>query len=563
MSLGQDTSLKTLLAEGGPLDPTRAVNVVRQVAAAIDDAHSHQTIHQDVRPATILVSGADYAYLAEGGTKSVGLEPLTYQAPELVTNNTVTYRADIFALTAVLYECLTGVPPYRSVTGDTAALIAARLDAPIPQPSQHRKDLPAGFDAVIARGLAKNPAERYPSAAELAAAAQQALTGAPTSNTPSKPTRQTPADSATVELTLPSTAPQQPKRDPLLEQPTTYPDLPTLPSPSANNARRRRWALPVAAGLLVIAAVTAGVIAIPRLTRHHTTSQSAGTATTHTYSSQPTALPFPVLDSPKAMAVGRDGTLYLLSSVSGEPPTEQYAGSPKRLFKLAPGAAGPSTIEIPGLDISLASAIAVDAGNNIYIAQDKNVWRFALGTARPIRLPFRDLISVASIAVDSADNVYIVGTGGGNGVNYLALKLIPGDARPARLPFNLQLPRAITVDHKGDIYVINSADKGQRKILKLAAGAGNPTEVPLAGLKDPSSLAVDGAGGLFVADMWAGKVFELQPGATDPAALPQLTKATAVSVDAAGNVYVCTTMTKTEGEQMVLPGQVLKYAPDS
>jgi hypothetical protein len=86
----------------------------------------------------------------------------------------VSHRADIYALACVLYECVTGSPPYEM--GDLPALINAHLTAPIPRPSQRRPEIPAGFDDVIARGMAKNLDDRYASAGELARAAQHALT---------------------------------------------------------------------------------------------------------------------------------------------------------------------------------------------------------------------------------------------------------------------------------------------------------------------------------------------------------------------------------------------------
>jgi serine/threonine-protein kinase len=94
-------------------------------------------------------------------------------APERFSNDEVTYRADIYALACVLHECLTGAPPYKSDSATT--LVTAHLMEPIPQPSIARPGIPRAFDAVVARGMAKKPEDRYASAGDLAMAAHDAL----------------------------------------------------------------------------------------------------------------------------------------------------------------------------------------------------------------------------------------------------------------------------------------------------------------------------------------------------------------------------------------------------
>src|SRR6185295_18888708 len=95
-------------------------------------------------------------------------------APERFSSGDVDARADVYALTCVLYECLTGDRPYP---GDSMEQqIAGHLSLDPPQPSEHRSAVPRGFDDVIARGMAKKPDMRYQSAGDLAAAAHAALT---------------------------------------------------------------------------------------------------------------------------------------------------------------------------------------------------------------------------------------------------------------------------------------------------------------------------------------------------------------------------------------------------
>lgn len=183
MRLIDGMDVATMLSRYGPLSPPRAVAIVRQIGSALDAAHAAGVLHRDVKPENILVSADDFAYLVDFGIASATSdEKLTqfgttvgtfkYMAPERFTDSDVTYRADIYALTCVLYECLTGSPPYR---GDQISVMGAHLNQAIPRPSAARPSIPAAFDSVIACGMAKDPADRYATCGDLSAAAYAAL----------------------------------------------------------------------------------------------------------------------------------------------------------------------------------------------------------------------------------------------------------------------------------------------------------------------------------------------------------------------------------------------------
>src|ERR1700759_5283616 len=186
MRLSGGTDLSTMLRRPGPMSAARAVAIVRQIAAALDAAHAAGVTHRDVKPENILVTPDDFAYLVDFGIARAATDPgLTqtgtamgsyrYMAPEQFTADEVTYRSDIYALACVLNECLTGSPPYQ--TDSIERMIAAHLMEPPPRPSELRPGrVPAALDDVIARGMAKNPEERYRSAGELANSALDALT---------------------------------------------------------------------------------------------------------------------------------------------------------------------------------------------------------------------------------------------------------------------------------------------------------------------------------------------------------------------------------------------------
>ncbi len=178
--------LRRLLA-GGPLEPARAVQLLEQVAAGLDAAHATGLIHRDIKPANVLLEG-EHAYLSDfglarsseaGEETQVGglLGTVDYLAPELVDGGAATVASDVYALGCVVYQMLTGSVPFP-VDGLIAKL-NAHTKAEASAPSELRPELPRGFDQVLGRALAKDPARRYRSAGDLAVAARRALRTAP------------------------------------------------------------------------------------------------------------------------------------------------------------------------------------------------------------------------------------------------------------------------------------------------------------------------------------------------------------------------------------------------
>lgn len=191
------------LLRTGPLAPARAVQIIEGVAAALDAAHAAGLIHRDVKPQNILVTPSDFPYLVDFGiAQAAGETGLTmtgmqigtwnYMAPERFRDEPTTPAVDVYALACVLYECLTGSIPFPA--NSLERTMSAHLMAEPPRPSVVNPRVPAAFDEVIARGMAKNPRHRYPSCGALAQAARQALSAhAVTAAAPRVPRNSPPA----------------------------------------------------------------------------------------------------------------------------------------------------------------------------------------------------------------------------------------------------------------------------------------------------------------------------------------------------------------------------------
>jgi serine/threonine kinase PknH len=185
MRLIEGTDLSGRLKQSGALTPPQAVATAGQVALALDAAHAVGLVHGDIKPENILITPSGFVYLVDFGIAAAaardGLAQIVgsavgtwkYTAPERFTDPVVSHKVDIYALACVLYECVTGSPPYQA--DSIGALTSAHLTEPVPQPSQVRPELSGAFDDVIARGMAKDPQERYATAGDLALAAHAAL----------------------------------------------------------------------------------------------------------------------------------------------------------------------------------------------------------------------------------------------------------------------------------------------------------------------------------------------------------------------------------------------------
>ena len=182
--------LRELLRREGRLEPRRAVDLITQIAEALDEAHAAGLVHRDVKPGNILVLSDDdgeRAYVCDFGlarhVSSVSsltgergfVGTIDYVPPEQIEGGTIDGRADVYSLGCVLFECLAGERPFDRES--ELSVVFAHLNEPPPRVSDLRPDLPEVFDEVFATALAKSPDDRYSSCGELADAAHAALRG--------------------------------------------------------------------------------------------------------------------------------------------------------------------------------------------------------------------------------------------------------------------------------------------------------------------------------------------------------------------------------------------------
>jgi eukaryotic-like serine/threonine-protein kinase len=239
-------SLEDRLRTHGAQEPERVLGWLEDAGAALDAAHERGVVHRDVKPGNLLLAGDGSVRVADFGVASAtGLDSLTvagtvlgtagYLAPEQARGEPTTPASDLYALAVVAFELLTARRPYEADTPTAEA--SAHVHAEIPEISHEAPGLPRELDPVFRRALAKDPAERYASAADFVAALRAALT----------------APTAATQVVQPTALPRRPAR--------------------------RRFPLPAVVGGALLTAAIGGVALAAALTRGDGESASPRTVT--------------------------------------------------------------------------------------------------------------------------------------------------------------------------------------------------------------------------------------------------------------------------------------------
>jgi serine/threonine-protein kinase len=195
MEYVEGQTLRDLLAAEGPLPPTRALEITAAVCTALEQAHAAGIVHRDIKPANVMLTRSGEVKVMDFGiarTLAQASSTLTqtqavvgtahYLSPEQARGDHVDARSDIYSTGCLLYELLTGAPPF---TGDTAVSVAYQhvREDPVP-PSVVKPGVPAALDAIVLVAMAKNPIDRYATAELMRADIERAMLGKPVLATP-------------------------------------------------------------------------------------------------------------------------------------------------------------------------------------------------------------------------------------------------------------------------------------------------------------------------------------------------------------------------------------------
>lgn len=190
MQLVRGCDLKTHIERHGPLSLDVLLSVIRQASEALDHAHQRGLLHRDVKPANLMLEereGGLHVYLTDFGlTKSLGTDSrithtgelvgsVHYVSPEHLEGRELDTRSDVYSLGCVLYECITGRPPFERDTD--MAVLWAHLNAEVPRASKASRSVSHVVDRVIGRSMAKDPADRFSSCEDLVTSLDAALEG--------------------------------------------------------------------------------------------------------------------------------------------------------------------------------------------------------------------------------------------------------------------------------------------------------------------------------------------------------------------------------------------------
>lgn len=501
------TLASRLTAAGGALPLDEAASILDQLAGALDYAHSQGVIHRDIKPANILVDEQGQVYLGDFGILRLLDESRTqltttggvlgtpeYMAPEQARGETVGPAADRYALAVVLYQMVTGHLPFEG--GTPANIIVRQMQDPPPIPRSYRADLPEPAEAVILKGLAKAPSDRFALASQMAEAFRAGLAGI-------------------LSPLVTPTAPQQAQtlvEGPGRETPATpstplpwapYPEAPALSAVATGAAPSRRrsnvaWGIFGAAMLLLLTAAVLAALVRPDLVR----AVFGGNATPTATSSGQVA---------QAQATATNTTSALASPFVGPTPTNTVIQA--TYTSIATPTATATNTPAPSHDIFTQWSIPYSGArpDGITAGPDGNMWFVDAGSNSIGMITLSG--SITEYPVPSANAKLYQITSGPDGnlwftepnVNKIGRITTSGSITEFTVPTANAQPAGIAAGPDGNVWF--TEDGGTSKVGSITP-SGAITEFSHS-TGDASGIVLGPNGALWFTAMWSKQIDEI------------------------------------------------------
>jgi serine/threonine protein kinase len=258
--------LKRLNDSNRKLSPAKVIEYMANVCDAVDYAHQRGMIHRDIKPANLMLTTTGQVILMDfgiakivGGTHHTATGAVVgtamYMSPEQIKGEQPDRRTDIYSLGVTLYEMVSGRPPFEADSAMT--LMMMHVNDPVPNPKKLNPDVPDGLVTVINKALAKDPSDRYQTAAQMAAALRNALSagasaskGTMVEESPIKPGMGTTVEKPAMGTYVEST-PLPAGRGTMVESPAPSSVYSTPSAPSAPPKQKRSMAIPIIVGVIL------------------------------------------------------------------------------------------------------------------------------------------------------------------------------------------------------------------------------------------------------------------------------------------------------------------------